>query len=142
MNTILHADMNGFYASAECLYHPEYAGIPLAVGGDVENRHGIILAKNEEAKKYNIKTAENFWEAKAKCPNLVIVPPNYDKYISISNQFRRMLLEYSGRVEPFGLDENWIDLGPHCSIDEGRQIADELRERLNRRGAKTPRLIV
>lgn len=73
--TILHCDLNGFYASVECLYQPELKSVPMAVGGNVENRHGIILAKNEIAKGFGIVTAETVWQAKKKCPELVLVPP-------------------------------------------------------------------
>ena len=74
---ILHSDCNGFYASVECLHHPEIRNKPVAVSGDAENRHGIILAKNEIAKKYNIKTGEAIWQAKQKCPDLITVPVSY-----------------------------------------------------------------
>lgn len=77
---ILHSDCNGFYASVECLHHPEIRNKPVAVSGDAENRHGIILAKNEIAKKYNIKTGEAIWQAKQKCPDLITVPPHFDLY--------------------------------------------------------------
>ena len=77
---ILHSDCNGFYASVECLHHPEIRNKPVAVSGDAENRHGIILAKNEIAKKYNVKTGEAIWQAKQKCPDLITVPPHFDLY--------------------------------------------------------------
>ena len=73
---ILHCDMNSFYASIELLDHPEYRNVPMAVSGDPASRHGIILAKNEPAKKYGIRTAETVWQAKRKCPNLVLLPPH------------------------------------------------------------------
>ena len=78
--TILHADFNNFYASVECMLDPKLRGRPLAVGGDVENRHGIILAKNYEAKKNGIQTGEALWQPKQKCKDLVIVPPQYEAY--------------------------------------------------------------
>ena len=86
--TILHADMNGCYASIECLHDPAIREKPVAVGGDVEARHGIILAKNEYAKKYGIRTGEALWQAKQKCPDLVIVPPHFDRYIRFSRLAR------------------------------------------------------
>ena len=77
--TILHSDMNNFYASVECLYNPKLSGKPLAVGGDAEARHGIILAKNYEAKRFGVQTGEALWQAKQKCRELIIVEPHYDK---------------------------------------------------------------
>ena len=85
---ILHSDMNNFYASVECLYNPKLRGKPLAVGGDVEARHGIILAKNYEAKRFGIQTGEALWQAKQKCRELIIVPPHYDRYIRFSKTAR------------------------------------------------------
>jgi len=128
---ILHCDMNGFYASVSSLFHPEYRGKPLAVGGDVEQRHGIILAKNQEAKKYNIQTAEPIWQAKAKCPHLIICPPEYDLYVKFSNHVRKIFLEYTDLVEPFGLDEAWLDVTNSQKLfGDGKKIADEIRERI------------
>ena len=86
--TILHIDCNAFYASVECLRHPELRGKPVAVGGDVEKRHGIILAKNQLAKKCGVKTGEALWQARQKCPDLVILPPDYARYIRFSRLCR------------------------------------------------------
>jgi len=105
---ILHSDCNSFYASVECLHHPEIRNKPVAVGGDVEQRHGIILAKNQLAKKYNVKTGEALWEAKRKCPALVIVPPHYHLYERFSRMARKIYMDYTDQVEPFGLDECWV----------------------------------
>jgi len=132
---ILHCDMNSFYASVECLYHPELAGLPVAVGGNPEKRHGIILAKNELAKKNGIKTGETIGEAKGKCPSLVVLLPDYGRYLRFSRLARKIYYEYSDLVEPFGLDEAWIDVtssvGLHGSGEEiarkiSRRIQDEL----------------
>ena len=82
----------------------------MAVAGDAEVRHGIILAKNEPAKKYGIKTAEAIWQARAKCPNLVLVEAHYKKYEYYSKKLREMYSEYTDKVEPFGLDECWLDM--------------------------------
>jgi Nucleotidyltransferase/DNA polymerase involved in DNA repair len=123
--------MNGFYASVSSLYHPEYRGKPLAVGGDADKRHGIILASNQEAKKYNIKTAEPIWQAKAKCPHLIICPPEYDLYVKFSNHVRKIFLEYTDLVEPFGLDEAWLDVtNSKWLFGDGVKIANEIRERI------------
>ena len=83
--TILHVDANNFYASVECMIHPELRGYPIAVCGDVEERHGIVLAKNYAAKAYGVSTGEAIWQATQKCKDLVIVPPHYDDYMKISN---------------------------------------------------------
>lgn len=84
--TILHSDCNGFYASVECLHNPEIRNKPVAVAGDVDNRHGIILAKNELAKKFKIKTGEAIWQSKNKCPELVVVPPHFKLYQRFSSK--------------------------------------------------------
>ena len=110
MRSILHVDMNNFYASVECLYRPEIRNFPVAVAGDPLNRHGIILAKNMIAKKLGVTTGEAIWEAKLKAPGLVLVPPDYKKYLRFSRMAREIYYEYSDQVEAFGLDENWIDL--------------------------------
>ena len=107
---ILHCDLNCFFASVEMLYHPEYRNVPMAIAGDPENRHGIILAKNVIAKKMGVKTAETINEAKQKCPNLIIRTPDYDLYSHFSNEVRKLYYEYTDRVEPFGMDECWLDI--------------------------------
>ena len=107
---ILHVDFNGFYASVECLLDPALRSHPVAVAGDPERRHGIILAKNELAKAYKVKTGEAIWQAKEKCPDLVVVKPHFEEYVKFSRLGRELYGEYSDRVEAFGLDENWIDL--------------------------------
>ena len=84
MRTILHADLNAFYASVEMLYHPELAGKPVAVTGEVEQRHGIVLTKNQLAKQAGVKTGEAIWQARIKCPGLVCLPPDYRKYLRFS----------------------------------------------------------
>ena len=126
--TILHSDLNGFYASVECLYHPNVRHLPVAVGGDPEQRHGIILAKNQHAKKHGITTGEAIWQAKQKCPNLVVFKPDFIKYLKFGRLVREMYSDYSDRVEPFGLDEAWIDVTG--SRKSGKEIADEIRQRI------------
>lgn len=129
--TILHADMNNFYASVECLYHPELRGKPVAVGGNAERRHGIILAKNEEAKRYGVQTGEALWQAKQKCPNIIFVPPHFDRYLKYSRLAREIYSEYTDKVEGFGLDEAWLDVsGSKELFGDGRKIADKIRERI------------
>ncbi|WP_080803752.1 Y-family DNA polymerase [Arabiibacter massiliensis] len=107
---ILHSDMNAFYASVEQAERPELRGVPLVVGGREETRHGIVLAKSAEAKAAGVKTGEALWEARAKCPGLVTVPPRYDVYQRYSALARRIYYQYTDLVEPFGLDECWLDL--------------------------------
>jgi Nucleotidyltransferase/DNA polymerase involved in DNA repair len=127
---ILHSDCNSFYASVECLHHPEIRDKPVAVGGDVEQRHGIILAKNQLAKRYNIKTGEALWQAKRKCPDLVIMPPNYHLYMRFSKLARQIYLDYTDQVEPFGLDECWLDVTGSAIKGDGLTIAKEISSRI------------
>ena len=128
MRTILHSDCNGFYASVECLYNPEIRDKPVAVGGDAEKRHGIILAKNEHAKKYGIKTGETIWQAKQKCPSLVVTPPHFERYMRFSRMCRRIYADYTDRIENFGLDEAWLDVSGNDQ--SGEEIAHEIRRRV------------
>ena len=126
---ILHSDCNGFYASVECLHNPQLRDKPVAVSGDAENRHGIILAKNEIAKKYNVKTGEAIWQAKQKCPELVTLPPHFELYKRFSKMARRIYSDYTDRIENFGLDEAWLDLTN--SIDnDGYKTALEIKSRI------------
>ncbi len=131
--TILHCDCNGFYASVECALNPQLKNVPMAVGGSASERQGIILAKNELAKKYNIKTAETIWQAKRKCPELVIVPPHHDLYEKYSKKVNDIYKEYTDLVEPFGIDESWLDVtGSHALFGDGEKIANTLRERVKK----------
>ena len=127
--TILHCDCNGFYASVECILNPKLKNVPMAVGCDPENRKGIILAKNEMAKKYKIQTAETIWQAKKKCPDLVIVPPRHDLYEKYSIMVNEIYQSYTDLVEKFGIDESWLDItGSEPVFGDGKKIADTLRE--------------
>ena len=131
MRTILHVDMNNFYASVECLYRPEIRHLPVAVAGDPLNRHGIILAKNMIAKKLGVKTGEAIWEAKLKAPNLATVPPEFRKYLKFSRHARQILYDYTDQIEPFGIDENWIDVtGSKLLCGDGSEIANSIRLRI------------
>ena len=128
---ILHCDCNGFFASVECALNPDLKNVPMAVGGSVEARHGIILAKNELAKKYNIQTAETIFSAKKKCPYLVIVPPHHDLYEEYSRKVNEIYLEYTDLVEKFGIDESWLDVtGSQRLFGSGEEIASILRKRI------------
>ena len=129
--TILHCDMNNFYASVECMLNPSLRGHPVAVGGDVENRHGIILAKNYEAKKFGIQTGEALWQAKQKCPKLIIVPPHYEEYLKYSRLAHSIYADYTDLIEPYGMNEVWIDVtGSTKAFGSGEVIANTLRERI------------
>lgn len=128
MRTILHSDCNSFYASVESLLHPELRDKPLAVAGNADDRHGIILTKNEYAKKYFVKTGEPIWQAKKKCPDLIIVEPNFSEYIKFSKFTKEIYAEYTNKVESFGLDEAWLDVTGNSR--GGMEIAEEIRERI------------
>ena len=128
--TILHCDMNSFYASVELLEHPELDGKPVAVCGDPHSRHGIILAKNEEAKKYKVQTAETIWQARRKCPDLILLAAHHYKYERFSKIINTIYLRYTDLVEPFSIDESWLDVTGSLSKFgmTGKEIADEIRE--------------
>ncbi len=123
---ILHVDMNAFYASVECLHRPEIRHLPVAVGGDEAKRNGIILAKNQLAKKFGVKTGETLWEARIKCPDLHVVPPNYPLYIRYSRLAQMIYMQYTHQVESFGLDEAWLDV----TGQNGLFVAEEIRQRI------------
>ena len=132
--TILHCDINNCYASIEMLHHPKLRGHPVAVGGSVESRHGIILAKNYEAKAYGIQVGNTIWEAKQKCPGLIVVPPTYPLYQRVSRDFKTILHEYTDQTESFGLDEEWCDVTGTVSLGKlgAEKLANEIRERVYR----------
>lgn len=130
---ILHCDLNNFFASVECLFKPELKNVPMAVCGSTEERQGIVLAKNEKAKKFGVKTAEAVWQAQSKCPSLVCVSPNYESYMKYSKAVREIYGEYTDLVEPFGIDECWLDVTGSVHIfGNGEKIAHEIRRRVKR----------
>lgn len=133
MRTILHVDANSFYASCECLYRPSIREKPVAVCGDPEARHGIVLTKNQHAKQYGVQTGEAIWQAKQKCPLLVVVPPDYPLYLHMSRQMHEIFGKYSDKVESFGLDESWVDISADdMDVRKGQLVADEIRHRIHR----------
>ena len=133
MRTVLHSDMNNFYASVECALDPSLKGHPVAVCGDPEKRHGIVLAKSYEAKACGVQTGEALWQAKEKCPDIIFVPPHYDIYMEYSREARAIYAEYTDQVESFGLDECWLDVtGSRLLFGDGKSIADEIRERMKK----------
>lgn len=130
---ILHCDCNNFYASVERLFHPELEGMPMAVCGSPDSRHGIILAKNELAKKMGVQTAETLWQALKKCPQLRLVPPHHDRYAHYSRLANEIFGRYTDQVEPFGIDESWLDVtGSRRLFGDGKAIADRIREDMKR----------
>ena len=130
---ILHCDMNGFFASVELLDYPELRDKPMAVCGDPVSRHGIILAKNEIAKRYGIVTAETLWQARKKCPDLQTVPPHHKKYQHYSRLINEIYLQYTDMVEPFSVDESWLDVTASQKLfGNGEQIADKIRNQVKK----------
>lgn len=130
---IIHSDANCFYASVEMLYHPEFAGKPLAVGGDPEARHGIVLTANYIAKKQGVKTGMALWQARQACPDVIFVPPRMDLYLKFSSMLREIYGEYMDKIEPYGCDEAWLDVSDSSSLKgDGRKIADEISARVKK----------
>jgi DNA polymerase IV len=128
MANILHCDLNNFYASCECLIHPELKQKPVAVCGSQKERHGIVLAKNQVAKEYGIKTGMSNMEALKLCKNLIIFTPNFEKYIHYSNIVRSIYLKYTDLVECFGIDECWLDVTHSKVFGSPFEIAEKLRK--------------
>lgn len=130
---ILHCDCNSFFASVETVLNPEYKNVPMAVCGSQVDRHGIVLAKNELAKRYGIQTAETVYSAKRRCPGLVIAKPHYNEYLKFSQLVNDIYLSYTDLVEPFGIDESWLDVTASRRLfGSGEQIAQMIRERVKR----------
>lgn len=125
---ILHSDMNAFYASVEMMLNPELRGKAVAVCGSTEKRHGIVLAKSELAKKAGVKTGMVNWEARQKCPELIMVPPQYDQYLKYSKLAHDIYYRYTDLVEPFGMDECWLDVTGSNVFGSGMEIAEEIRQ--------------
>lgn len=124
---ILHSDMNSFYASVEMMLDPSLKGKPVAVCGSTEERHGIVLAKSELAKKAGVKTGMVNWEAKQRCPDLIFVPPQYDQYLKYSKLAHQIYYRYTDLVEPFGMDECWLDVSGSDTYGSGMEIAEKIR---------------
>lgn len=129
---IFHCDLNCFFASVELLDKPALREVPVAVCGDPASRHGIILAKNEPAKRRGVQTAETVWQAKQKCPNLILLPPHHGLYAQYSRRINTIYGQYTDLVEPFGIDESWLDVtgSLHLFGGDARQLADDIRARL------------
>lgn len=130
---ILHCDCNSFFASVETVLNPEYRDVPMAVCGSVEDRHGIVLAKNELAKKYGIVTAETVYSAKRKCKDLVIASPHHEEYMKFSRRVNSIYARYTDLIEPFGIDESWLDVTRSQKLfGTGEEIANKIREDVKR----------
>lgn len=130
---ILHSDMNNYYASVECMLNPTLKNEYIAVCGNKEDRHGIVLAKNQAAKLMGVTTGEPIWKAMQKCPKLKIVPPHYDEYIKYSKLAREIYYSYTDLIEPFGLDECWLDVTGSVSLfGSGEAIAEIIRKRIKK----------
>lgn len=127
---ILHCDLNCFFASVELLDKPALWEVPVAVCGDPASRHGIILAKNEPAKKRGVQTAETVWQAKKKCPVLVLLPPHHELYKEYSKKVNAIYERFTDLVEPFGIDESWLDVtgSLHLFGGDAKALADRIRE--------------
>lgn len=126
---IFHCDLNCFFASVELLDKPALWDVPVAVCGDPKSRHGIILAKNEPAKKRGVQTAETVWQAKKKCPVLVLLPPHHELYEVYSRRVNEIYGWFTDLVEPFGIDESWLDVtgSLHLFGGDARALADRIR---------------
>lgn len=131
---ILHCDLNCFFASVELLSHPDLREVPTAVCGDPTSRHGIILAKNEPAKRLGVRTAETIWQAKKKAPGLVLLPPHHQLYRHYSHLVNEIYGHYTDLVEPFGIDESWLDItgSMHLFGGDGKAVADAIRARVRK----------
>ena len=128
LRIILHSDLNNFYASVETLKNPDLKDVPLAVCGSVEDRHGIVLAKNQLAKSFGVKTGEVLWEAKRKCKNLVTVTADHPSYAKISKEVKKIYERFTDKIEPFGIDECWLDVTDSVKIfGTGYEIAEKIR---------------
>ena len=128
---ILHSDMNSFYASVEIMLNPSLKGKAVAVCGNTEERHGIILAKSDPAKKCGVKTGMAAWEAERLCRDIILVPPQYDEYLKYSKLAREIYSDYTDMIEPYGMDECWLDVtGSDRLFGSGEEIAHKIRRRI------------
>ncbi len=130
--TILHSDINSCFANVELLYNPQLRGLPMAVCGDARLRHGIVLSKDELAKKAGVKTGMPIWQAKQLCPRLQVVPPHYDRYEKYSRMVQAIYADYTDLCEPFGIDESWLDISGCVACPDGYKTALEIKNRVCR----------
>ena len=128
---ILHSDLNSFYASVEQLLQPELRGKAMAVGGSAEDRHGIILARSQSAKASGVRAGQAIWEARQLCPELIVVPPHYEQYVKFSRMAREIYGRFTDRIEPFGMDECWLELqGSGDGVAAAEKIRRTVRDEL------------
>ena len=131
--TILHSDCNCFYASVELLHHPELRGKPVAVGGDPEARHGIVLTADYTAKRYGVKTGMALWQAKQVCPDITFLPPRMELYLRFSRMAQEIYADYTDKREPYGIDESWLDVTDSATLKgDGFNIAQEISSRMKK----------
>ena len=131
--TILHSDCNCFYVSVELLHHPELRGKPVAVGGDPEARHGIVLTADYTAKRYGVKTGMALWQAKQVCPDITFLPPIMDLYLRFSRMAQEIYADYTDKREPYGIDESWLDVTDSATLKgDGFHIAQEISSRMKK----------
>ena len=131
--TILHSDCNCFYASVELLHHPELRGKPVAVGGDPEARHGIVLTADYTAKRYGVKTGMALWQSKQVCPDITFLPPRMDLYLRFSRMAQEIYADYTDKREPYGIDESWLDVTDSATLKgDGFHIAQEISSRMKK----------
>ena len=129
---ILHSDMNNFYASVEMLYNPALRDKPIAVAGDEETRHGIVLAKSTPAKRYEVTTGEPLVSAYRKCPDLIVVPSRFDLYLKCSQKLIQLLENYTPDIEKFSIDEAFLDMtGTIHLFGEPLETADRIRKEIS-----------
>ena len=129
---VLHSDLNNFYATVEKKLFPDLTGRPIAVCGDREARHGIVLAKSEEAKKFGVKTGDVIWEAERKCPGLIVRPARFPEYVRYSRAVRDIYARYTDLIEPFGIDECWLDVTHSKIFGSGEEIAERIRREVRK----------
>ena len=131
--TILHSDCNCFYVSVELLHHLELRGKPVAVGGDLEARHGIVLTADYTAKRYGVKTGMALWQAKQVCPDITFLPPRMDLYLRFSRMAQEIYADYTDKREPYGIDESWLDVTDSATLKgDGFHIAQEISSRMKK----------
>ena len=130
MRAILHSDLNSFYASVEMMLDPKLRGKAVAVCGSTEERHGIVLAKSELAKRAGVKTGMANWEARKACKDLIVVPPQYEQYLKYSKLTQAIYQRYTDLIEPFGMDECWLDMTGCVGREDALRTAQEVRQRV------------
>lgn len=131
--SILHCDLNNFYASVEAAKNPSLKGLPIAVCGKAEDRHGIVLAKSDAAKKCGVKTGDVIWQAKNKCKDLIVLPPDFDEYVKYGKAARRIYYDFTDMIEPFGMDECWLDITASTGLFGGDyETAYKIKERVKK----------